>query len=786
MSSDRPRTLSEWLRGRPDEWLAALLRARPDLAVPVPGDLGVLASRIGIRVSVGRALEDLDAFTLQVLDGLLLSERTSSYADVRALLPAQVPDGAVHGAIDRLRDLAIVWGDNDELHLVVSVRELASPYPAGLGHPVGTLLRSLTDMQVAPILHTLDLPDRRQPEASQAIAGRYADASWLHEQLAGCGDAERAVLAHLGQAPLGQLPGAQRPWTPEQNGSPVRSLLARALLVAVGPDTVELPREVGMALREDHPLGPSRFAPPELAPKTMDLSTVDRTAAGQVLIALRQVEDLLQLMGAETPGVLRAGGLGTRELRRIAKVLDQQPQELALWLEICHSAGLLDRSPSIDSTWQPTRSVDAWLVRSPELRWTALATAWLGMSAWPGLVGERDERDKPVNALSYEVTRMWSSSVRHRALGVLAELPAGSALPAEAVVEQLVWRTPRRAVTGRVEIVRTVLAEGEQLGLLGRGALSRAGRSLLAGRDDVAKVLGAALPEPVDHVLIQADLTVVAPGPLTQELAREIALVADVESSGGATVYRIDERSVRRALDAGRSAGDLHALFEARSRTPVPQALRYLVDDVARRHGRLRVGSASAYLRCDDESVLTELVADRRTGSLGLRRLAPTIVTSTSPVPALLEVLRGAGYAPVAEDPSGAVVISRADSKRLPARAEPVRPGATRPTDDQLIEAIRKLRAGDDASRSARRSPVTTWVPGVTTAGILELLQQADVEGLKVWLGYVDSEGSASQRVIEVEGLAGGFLQAFDQTAGGHRTFALHRITSAALLDPVD
>ncbi|MEJ7703864.1 MAG: hypothetical protein WKF47_09425 [Geodermatophilaceae bacterium] len=235
MSSDRPRTLSEWLRGRPDEWLAALLRARPDLAVPVPGDLGVLASRIGIRVSVGRALEDLDAFTLQVLDGLLLSERTSSYADVRALLPAQVPDGAVHGAIDRLRDLAIVWGDNDELHLVVSVRELASPYPAGLGHPVGTLLRSLTDMQVAPILHTLDLPDRRQPEASQAIAGRYADASWLHEQLAGCGDAERAVLAHLGQAPLGQLPGAQRPWTPEQNGSPVRSAAGAGAARGGGP-----------------------------------------------------------------------------------------------------------------------------------------------------------------------------------------------------------------------------------------------------------------------------------------------------------------------------------------------------------------------------------------------------------------------------------------------------------------------------------------------------------------------------------------------------------------------
>jgi len=39
-------------------------------------------------------------------------------------------------------------------------------------------------------------------------------------------------------------------------------------------------------------------------------------------------------------------------------------------------------------------------------------------------------------------------------------------------------------------------------------------------------------------VLAQADLTVIAPGPLRQDLAAEMALVADIESAGGATVYR--------------------------------------------------------------------------------------------------------------------------------------------------------------------------------------------------------------------------------------------------------
>src|SRR5205823_2573218 len=159
----------------------------------------------------------------------------------------------------------------------------------------------------------------------------------------------------------------------------------------------------------------------------------------------------------------------------------------------------------------------------------------------------------------------------------------------------------------------------------------------------------------------QADLTAVAPGPLELGLERELALVADVESSGGATVYRIGEASVRRALDAGRTAAELHELFRTRSVTPVPQALSYMVDDMARRHGLLRAGVAAAYLRCDDEGLLAEVVADRRIEHLRLRRLAPTVVVSPQPIRRVLEVLREAGYAPVAESSDGAVLLSAPD-----------------------------------------------------------------------------------------------------------------------------
>src|SRR5439155_11330716 len=140
------------------------------------------------------------------------------------------------------------------------------------------------------------------------------------------------------------------------------------------------------------------------------------------------------------------------------------------------------------------------------------------------------------------------------------------------------------------------LSEAALLGLTGLGALTGYGRLLLrellaaAARDpdddplgrsaseteDSVAALDGLLPAPVDHVLLQADLTLVVPGPAEPALATELALVADAES---ANLYRVTPDSVRRALDAGYSATDLHSLFATRSRTPVPQALAYLVDD---------------------------------------------------------------------------------------------------------------------------------------------------------------------------------------------------------------
>jgi hypothetical protein len=267
----------------------------------------------------------------------------------------------------------------------------------------------------------------------------------------------------------------------------------------------------------------------------------------------------------------------------------------------------------------------------------------------------------------------------------------------------------------RRDLVGWTLREAELLGVTGSGALSAPGRALVGGDEDAAvAALEPLLPQPLDHVLLQADLTAVAPGPLVTELAAELALAAEIESRGGATVYRFTPASVRRALDAGRTAAELHQVLAKHSRTPVPQPLTYLVDDVARRHGRVRVGTASAYVRCDDDGILAEILADRRSASLGLRRLAATVLAAQAPVDTVLSRLREIGYAPAAESPEGDVLIRRLDARRTPTRMRPPRVVAEppAPSDALLGAAVRALRAGDRGRAAGEALAGAPALPG--------------------------------------------------------------------------
>jgi hypothetical protein len=252
-------------------------------------------------------------------------------------------------------------------------------------------------------------------------------------------------------------------------------------------------------------------------------------------------------------------------------------------------------------------------------------------------------------------------------------------------------------------------------------------------------------------------------------------------------VYRISPPSLRRALDAGRTGADLRQFFASRSRTPVPQALQYLINDVATQHGRLRTGTATSYLRCDDEALLNRVLTEPRLESLGLVRIAPTVLISSAAISAVLDRLRRAGFAPAAESADGAVLSFAADSPRVPARQHSriSRVRASSIGEGQLVEVVNRLRASERlaAAVSNSTSRVSQQVPGVTSASILELLRTAVREELQIAIGYVDDTGTPSQRTLVPISLGGGMIRGHDPEDGRLRSYPLQRITTVSLLD---
>jgi len=648
-------------------------------------------------------------------------------------------------------------------------------------------LRGRSDEQLAVLLAArpdllVPVPPDVETLALRALSRWSISAALTHIDL-WCGELAQALVA------------LRSPTTYAEIG---RAMDADADDVARGLDRLRAlglvwgsPEAVIVAEPLDGMLSPSVARPGHPTPPSLPVTKVGgpvaaRAAGDAAGTAVRLVEDLLDAWGALPPPVLKSGGLGVREQRRTATLLDVPPATVVLLAETAYTAGLLASSEDYDPAWLPTPAYDEWIAKPVDARWATLASAWLGTSRAPGLAAVRDERGKARAPLGPELEEPREPGQRRALLDVLAGLPAGVAAAPLDVATVVQWHRP---VTFDPTLAVDTLAQAELLGVTGRGALAPAGRAILAGDESAAAAAVAPhLPPLLNSVLLQADLTAVAPGPLEPTLARDLRLLADVESTGGATVYRFTEGSLRRAFDAGRSADDVHRLLAERSRTPVPQPLRYLIDDIARRHGRIRVGTAEAFLRCDDEALLTEVLAHRRTASLRLRRLAPTVLTARAPAATVLEVLRGAGFAPAGESATGDIVIERVPARRAPTLPLPPQPGGWPPParPELVAAAVRALRAGERAARH-RPPPLDPDQPRSTDPMVtLRLLRTAAREGRAVWIGYLNAAGVSSQRIIEPRFVEGGYVTAYDHRRGERRTFAAHRITSAALVSEDD
>lgn len=340
-------------------------------------------------------------------------------------------------------------------------------------------------------------------------------------------------------------------------------------------------------------------------------------------------------------------------MRAIAKQVGAMPGDVGLLLTLAIELRLVDttvaarrgrgRSQQVDLVWGPSATWDGFAAHDAATRWRTLVQAWFDAKyLQPG--AELPERfDRPDVHPRTIVQRIAFCQY-------LTSLPVGTGVDETELGLAL---HSRSVAFYAIEEAASLVAAARVLGLVTTGdlvGLTSAGRAMLTG--EVADGASAAA---VRSFIVQADHTVVVPPDLAGEVEERLESFAELESSGGARVYRITERSVAAALDLGDTGGGIEELLALHSSVAVPPNVVRTISDTAARHGVLRVGSSASWVVTDDPVALAGAV---KVKAAKLFQLNATTAVSALSESELTSVLRHKGLSPTSDAELSARLMS--------------------------------------------------------------------------------------------------------------------------------
>ncbi|HJH13517.1 MAG TPA: helicase-associated domain-containing protein [Brevibacterium ravenspurgense] len=581
-----------------------------------------------------------------------------------------------------------------------------------------------------------------------------------------------------------------------------------------------LPTSAAESTRPPEWTGYSRPDEPALTPIPESVARNAQAAAagaagGTVAAAVRAIE-------ADPPSQLMSGGVGKRDVQRLASALELEYAQTIFVLELCGALNLVGvGSSSIDPVWLPTSEYDLLKRTDRGNLHAALVRAWLHMGEDITHIATghtpRGDRVHPLGSVVKPTTANPYGghpsalppvrSARFRLLRTLlspevplpqpssgtttdtstdqktAETPSIRLTDLTAVLQ---WRYPLAPAFNR-ETLAQMLSEAEFLGLvatpltapdsygltpLGRELAEHLSASLPAAAQpldyagsaatvpaDFAETISELLPDYAESVVIQSDLTAVATGPVHPDLAQRLDSLADIETRGQGTVYRFTEKSIERALHAGLSRTDIVDTLRECSSTGVPQPLEFLIDGVASRLNRVQVASARGAVIVDDPDELDALLADPLLIPAQLTRVAPTVALAGISSDRLRVLLEGAGTSTLTEAPT--TQPQRAPKQTAPA----VTRRTARIADADLDRYITGVRS---STETADGDPAST-------SGIL---RSAIDRAQRVNVTLARADGSSTTITLTPTAITGGRVRGIRN--GSEIAASLSRIISVA------
>ncbi|GAA4542998.1 helicase-associated domain-containing protein [Amycolatopsis samaneae] len=772
--------LLDWLAGLDEKQLATVLQHRPDtLLPPWPRRLDVLAARLLSSSSLSDAIGPLPTPYVQVLHAVqlcfALGHDPAPIKEVARWLGTN--PATVESIVDGLRDRALAWRE-DEGVVLPEVLHAEGYGQYGLGRSMADMLQNLGNPDLRRLSGTLGLPQTgTKRELLENLVAFYRDGDRIRELVATAPAKARATLAEIAAngpdaedlSIDGLTPVSAMTWAFE-----------RALLFSTYVGTGYMALEVSLALRgPDYHLP---FAPdkPELPTSPGDAEHTDTLASAATLRLLDRATATLDAAAAEPLPLLKDGNVGARLIKKLAKDTGASVPEIELALDLLLETRLLvaeetGPAPSGRGRKAPPRPLG--LVPNDEFaRPEQAELAFLLLTAWWSPAPAAYEHDATDVAAGY----------RQLAVRLLAELEPGTAIADQAAFVRLAeWRAPMLDEEELDENLQAVFAEGELLGVFASGALSTVGRALdhvQTDEEQLRRAVEALVSRARTTALFGTDLTAIVPGSPGTRLTALLDRVADREAQGTATSWRFTPATVRRAFDQGATAETLLDELGSIAQGELPQPLIYLVNDVARRHGEVRVTEVASVVIGQDPATLAEIAAHRKLAKLGLRAVAPTVLTSTMDAASTLAALREAGYAPTHHEADGSVILPATAQQPRPAPAAvastPARTVTPPPAEDPVSHASRLLAAPRSAPPLARGRLAKAFSDhrgGRLTPEQQRVCWQLEA-GQPVPVRYREENGETSSLLIHAPELDGDVLDAWCVHEHEYRRLALDRL----------
>lgn len=462
----------------------------------------------------------------------------------------------------------------------------------------------------------------------------------------------------------------------------------------------------------------------ESEPRELSAADIDRDASLAIFDVIQALTELIFELEQRYIREVGKRGVGLPDVKRLAAHLSK-PNEYAK--QVFELAQFSNLAAIEGSRWQLGQRAENWISWSDRERWSHLAETWLS------LLGDEAARE------------------------LLAILPAESFERRLAEVYPFADSTATNRIKKVAEIANLIglIANSQATSWLGllSSSLQNSSERAIAG-----------LPSAAERVIIQADLTLIAPSPLPTELEISLRRFADTEQIGMASSYRLSALSVSHGLETGLAIDEIRALLLRLSAKELPQPVDYLLKEAESRFARLKVyatkSGAHSQIVSTDKILLAEIHNDQRLKPFALHFDEAGSLHSRFEAELVYFALREANFVAVRVDERGEVLSPQKLSSKNKVSEQR----------KSVVEDITRMREAD-----------TQGTSDPDDDDLLRQIQLAIKYKAKMVIVLKTSSGEQVEYLVEPVGVANGRLRAKDRKADLERTLPLSSVVSISI-----